>query len=98
MVAGESAKAGRGSDAVAKCPQASASISLRNAADVFSLACMVEEDSNLFDHKVYQGISHLADPLERRWKDAECRSGFFHRNPYLMEGTFTVDVLCQENG
>ena len=91
MVAGEFAKAGRGSDAVAKCTQASASISLRNAADVFSLACMVEEDSNLFDHKVYQGISHLADPLERRWKDAARQMLKFH--PYRVEGTFTVDVL-----
>ena len=96
--ASAAAQAGGGSDAGAKCPPASASITLENAADILSLAGMVPADSNLFDNKVYQGIGHLADPLEKRWRDADRVSRFFQRNPRLVEGTFTVEVLSLQDG
>ena len=96
--ASAAAQAGGGSDAGAKGPTASASITLENAADILSLAGMVPADSSLFDNKVYQGIGHLADPLEKRWRDADRVSRFFQRNPRLVEGTFTVEVLSLQDG
>ncbi len=79
--------------------KASSSITLKNAADIFSLACMVSAGCNLFDHEVFKGISHLKDRVERRWRNAgPTLSRFFQSNPRTEEGNFNVDVLCQETG
>jgi hypothetical protein len=77
----------------------SMSITLRNAADIFSLACMVLPDFNLFDHEVFKGISHLKARMERRWRNpGHILSCFYESKPRTEEGNFYVDILCQKTG
>ena len=70
-----------------------ASITLEDAADIFSLANFVPEDTDFFNNGVYRGAEHLQQPLLMHLKDAERRVRFIKSNPRSRPVSVTLNVV-----